>query len=135
MTSLITDGINGIITIISAFVLIGMYNERWVNLCIFGIFILFAKIWFDGYKKLNIYREMRRDVYVKQDRSFIKIFMTKFEILQDQKTNKEVNRYKSYLRVLKKSYYDGAKQEFVHIDSTNILIDIARMTLLFLCGW
>jgi len=135
VSSLISSGVYAVITIIMAFVLIGMNNPRWTNLVILWVFILFAKIWFDGYREIWIFRKIRRDVYIRQDRRFIKIFMTKFEILQDQKNQQEVDQYKSHLGVLKKSYVDGSKKEFLHIDTANILIDIARLTLLFFTWW
>lgn len=59
--------------------------------------ILFAR---RGNKKMKKVRILRRDVFVQADRFIVKVIMSKFEILQNNKIVKELKKTKDFFMKL-----------------------------------
>ncbi len=68
-----------------------------IVMIIFMIMIAFARI---GNKKMRPLRNQRRDVYIQADRFLVKVIMSKFEILQNNKIIKELKKLKEFFTSL-----------------------------------
>ena len=63
---------------------------------VFVMFILIMIIAQFGNQKMRILRRERRDVSIKIDRNFIRVIMSKFDILQNSRVKREVKKIKDF---------------------------------------
>lgn len=134
INTILSSGIGALMTIVTALILIWLNNPRQVNVQVVVLFICFAILWMYAYERVAVFRRVRRDINTAWDKLYVKIFMSKFEILQDHKISAEVQRYTSYIPEMKKSYVDSANTELMYVDSTRMIIDMVRLAIFFV-GW
>ncbi len=126
--------VRSIITIIMVLVIIVTNLWRWtfgIVLIIFIIMMIFARY---GNQRILAIRNKRRDVFVQTDRFIIKIIMSKFEILQNNKIIKELKKTKDFFMQL--IYRDKKESTWfiVASDLPRALLDFAKVALVFWYG-
>ncbi len=120
--------IRSIISIIMVFVLIITNLSRltfFIVLLVFIVMIFFAR---RGNKRIRKTRKERREIWIQVDRSTIRLIMSKFEILQNNKIIKELIHIKDL--ITKMIYLDVKESKWYIIAS-----DIPRALLDFIKVW
>lgn len=102
-----------------------------IILIVFIIMILFAR---RGNKKMKKVRILRRDVFVQADRFIVKVIMSKFEILQNNKIVKELKKTKDFF--MKLIFRDKKESTWFILasDIPRALLDFAKIGLVFRYG-
>jgi len=98
---------------------------------IFAIMIMFAWI---GNKRMKSIRNQRRDVYIQADRFLVKVIMSKFEILQNNKIIQEIKKLKSFFAQLIHRDIKESKWFILASDAPRALLDFAKIGLVFRYG-
>lgn len=120
--------IRSAISVIIIFVLIATTLWLLTFLIVLAIFIVmmsFARRW---NKRMRSIRKDRREVYIQTDRSIVRLIMSKFEILQNNKIIKEIAHIKDF--IMKLIYRDRKESKWLIISS-----DIPRALLDFIKVW
>jgi len=102
-----------------------------VILIVFIFMILFAR---RGNKKMRKIRTQRRDIFVQADRFIVKVIMSKFEILQNNKIIKELKKTKDFF--MKLIFRDRKESAWfiVASDIPRALLDFTKIGLVFRYG-
>jgi len=98
---------------------------------LFAIILLFAR---RGNKKMKPIRDARRDAFIKTDRFIIRLIMSKFEILQNNKIIKELKKAKWFFNELLWRDIKESKWFIIASDLPRALLDFAKIWILFRYG-
>lgn len=98
---------------------------------IFIVMIMFARI---GNKKMRTIRNKRRDVYIQADRFLVKVIMSKFEILQNNKVIRELKKLKDFFMQLVYRDIQESKWFIIASDIPRALLDFGKIGLVFRYG-
>jgi len=133
--SLLGNGIIIIASIAIAFVII-IIKLWWI---VFGIvlivFIIMMTIARLGNQRMKLLRRERRDIVIKIDRNFIRVIMSKFEILQNSRAAKEIKKIKDFSDQLMGRDRKESKWFIVASDIPRALLDIIKWVLLVWYGF
>ena len=90
LVTILWDVVYFIVFIIWSFIFISFINKYyWIITFSIFIFILILTVFLQ--KKANIFREKRRDLEIWISKKFVNILMSKFEVLQNWKIDKEID--------------------------------------------
>ena len=124
-----------IINIITIFTIIIRNLWRITFLIIFWVFIIMMIIAWFGNKKMRYIRSWRRDIYIKADRTVIRLIMSKFEILQNNKIIKEIKVMADYFVELIWRDIKESKWYIVASDIPRALLDFLKVGLIARYGF
>lgn len=123
-----------VVTIVMVLAIIITNLGRWtfsIVIMIFIIMMIFARY---GNQRMKDIRNKRRDVFIQTDRFIIKIIMSKFEILQNNKIIKELKRTKDFFANLVYRDKKESKWFIVASDLPRALLDFTKVGLVFRYG-
>ncbi len=133
--NLLSTGITILISIIMTFIII-IFKLWWtIFLIVFVMFILIMIIAQFGNQKMRILRRERRDVSIKIDRNFIRVIMSKFDILQNSRVKREVKKIKDFSDQLIFRDRKESKWFIVASDLPRALLDVIKWLLLIRYGF
>ncbi len=116
------------ITIVTVFTII-IFNFWWIIfLLILAVFIIMMVIARFGNKRMKHIRDWRREIFIRADRTIVRLIMSKFEILQNNKIVKEI-------KVISKSFLDLIWRDIRESKWFILASDIPRALLDFLKVW
>lgn len=120
-----------IITIIT--IIFVIINNLWIKVLIIVAIVLtlmmtIARFW---NKRLSNIRKNRRDLYIQTDRSIIRLIMSKFEVLQNNKITKEINTIGDFFsKIIHRDKKESTGFIFAS-DLPRALIDFMKFWLIF----
>lgn len=123
-----------IISILMVLVIIITNLWRWVFVLVLGVFVIMMIFARYGNQAMRKIRNKRRDVFIQTDRFIIKIIMSKFEILQNNKIIKELKKVKKYFMELIHRDKKESTWFIVASDLPRALLDFTKIWLLFRYG-
>lgn len=133
-STLISSIMSNIVKIITVLIIIFMNLWRemlWWMFILFIVIILLARRW---NKKMKPTRDNRRDVFIKTDRFIIKLIMSKFEILQNNKVVKELKKTKDFFYELIWRDIKESKWFIIASDLPRAILDFTKGGILFRYG-
>lgn len=132
--TLISSIMSNIVKIITVLIIVVMNLWRtmlWGIVILFIAIIVLARRW---NKKMKPIRDARRDVFIQTDRFIIKVIMSKFEILQNNKITKELKKAKDFFYKLIWRDIKESKWFIVASDLPRAILDFAKGGILFRYG-
>ncbi len=126
--------VRSIISIVMVLIIIITNLWRWTFGLVIAIFIIMIIFAWYGNQRMKKIRNQRRDVYVQTDRFMIKIIMSKFEILQNNKIIKELKKTKDFFMQLVYRDKKESVWSIVAMDIPRALLDFTKVGLMFLYG-
>lgn len=124
-----------IINIIAIFTII-IRNLWWQTfLIIFCVFICMMTIAWQGNKRMKNIRSWRREIVVKTDRTIIRLIMSKFEILQNNKIIHEITWVANYFLELVWRDIKESKWYILASDTPRALLDFMKLGLIARYGY
>lgn len=133
--NLLGNGIVIIATIVLTFIIIILNLWRVIFTIVLAVFIIMITIARAGNQHMKILRRERRDIMIKIDRNFIRLIMSKFEILQNSRVAKEVHKIIDFSNQLMFRDKKESKWFIVASDIPRALIDIIKRVLLVWYGF
>jgi ATP-binding cassette, subfamily B, bacterial len=94
---------------------------------IFIIVIVVSIIWNKRFKEV---RENKRDIGIKMNRSIVRIIMSKFEVLQNNKITKEIHIIKDFIKKIIFRDKKESKWYIIASDLPRFIIDIIKVWIL-----
>ncbi|AHB41590.1 hypothetical protein P148_SR1C00001G0801 [candidate division SR1 bacterium RAAC1_SR1_1] len=95
-----------------------------------GIFIIVIIISVIGNKLFKEVRENKRDISIKMNRSLIKIIMSKFEVLQNNKISKEIQTITNFIKKIIFRDKKESKGYIIASDLPRFIIDLVKVGIL-----
>ena len=124
-----------IVNIIAIFTIIIRNLWRRVFFIILFVFIIMLIIAGIGNKYMRYIRNGRREVFVKADRNVIRLIMSKFEILQNNKIIKEIKLITNFFFDLMKRDIKESKWYILASDLPRALLDFLKVGLIARYGY
>lgn len=132
---LLWNGLTVITTIWITFIIIVFNLGRTMLMIVLGVFIIMLTIARRGNQHMKLLRKERRDMIIKIDRNFIRVIMSKFEILQNSRVGREINNIMNFSNQLMGRDRRESKWYIVASDIPRALIDIIKRSLLVWYGF
>ena len=126
--------VRNVVTVCTVFFIIITSLWRGTSGIVLLVFILMIIFAWRGNQRLRKIRASRRDVVIQADRSIIKIIMSKFEILQNNKIIKELNKIKEFFINLISRDIKISKWLIIPTDLPRALLDFTKIWLVFWYG-
>ena len=133
--NLLGNGIVIIATILLTFIIIILNLWRVIFSIVLAVFIIMITIARAGNQRMKMLRRERRDIVIKIDRNFIRLIMSKFEILQNSRVAQEVHKIMDFSNQLMFRDTKESKGFIVASDIPRALIDIIKRILLVWYGF
>jgi len=124
-----------IVNILTIFTIIIWNLWRETFLLIFLVFVCMMIIARFGNKKMRYIRSWRREVVVRADRTIIRLIMSKFEILQNNKIIKEINMVSKFFLELIGRDRKESQGYIVASDLPRAVLDLLKVGLIARYGY
>ena len=121
--------IRSIVSIIMVFVLIITNLWRSIFFVVLWVFIIMTIFARRGNKLMRNIRNDRREVFIQADRFIVRLIMSKFEILQNNKIFKELNHIKDFFYKLIYRDKRESKWFIISSDIPRALLDLIKVWL------
>jgi ABC-type multidrug transport system fused ATPase/permease subunit len=133
-STLISSIMSNIIKIATVLIIVIMNLWRTMFVIIILLFIIIIFFARRGNKRMKPIRDSRREVYIQTDRFIIKVIMSKFEILQNNKIIKELKKARNFFYELIWRDIKESKWFILASDFPRALLDFAKGGILFRYG-